>query len=81
MQRPNLMKKIQLKKKHARNKRVKAKVAKKREILRATVKYEKLLNNLRSEMQHEHVQLRPIGDPETGIRNTDAEDNTGILYE
>jgi hypothetical protein len=75
------MKKIQLKKKHARNKRVKAKVAKKRAILRATVKYEKLLDNLRSEMNHEHVQFGPVRDTEAGIRNTDAEDDTSILYE
>ena len=75
------MKKIQLKKKHARNKRVKAKVAKKRETLRATVKYERLLNNLRSEINNEHVQFGPAGNPETGIRNRDAENDTGILYE
>jgi len=75
------MKKIQLKKKHARNNRVKAKLAKKRETLRASVKYERLLNNLRSEISHEHVQFGPVRNPETGTRNPNAEDDTTILYE
>ncbi len=70
------MRKIQLKKKFAREARVKAKVANRRMKIRATAKFEKLLSQLKEQLNTPTQLDTSLYEPED-----DNDTTTGLIYE